>query len=80
VVATDVGGIPYLIKEGENGFLVKDNDVENLSKKIIDLLDQKDAWNKISMRNREKAKSYLWSNIADQTTRVYEKVIDESKS
>lgn len=79
VVATDVGGIPYLIKEGENGFLVKDNDVENLSKKIIYLIDQKDAWNEISMRNRAKAKSYLWSNIADQTTRVYEKVIDKSK-
>lgn len=77
VVATEVGGIPYLIKEGENGFLVKDNDVENLSKKIIYLLDHRDAWNKISMRNREKAKLYLWSNIASQTTTIYRKIFDE---
>lgn len=77
IVATGVGGIPYLIVEGENGYLVKDNDVENLSKKIIYLIDQKDVWNKISKRNREKAKSYLWSNIARQTTTIYKKVFDE---
>lgn len=79
VVATDVGGIPYLIKEGENGFLVKDNDVGDLSKKIMYLLNKKDIWNKISKKNREKAKSYLWNNIANQTTSIYKKVFDERR-
>lgn len=39
VVATDIGGIPELVKENENGFLVKPNRPELLAEKIIKVLD-----------------------------------------
>ncbi len=38
VVATDVGGIPDFIKHGENGYVVKPDDIEQLAKALIDLL------------------------------------------
>lgn len=35
VIATKVGGIPELIRDGENGFLIQPNDSEGLADKII---------------------------------------------
>ena len=37
-VATVVGGIPEVIEDGVDGFLVPPNDVEQLSRKILELL------------------------------------------
>ena len=38
VVASKVGGIPLQIKDGENGFLVKPDDVQGFADKIIEIL------------------------------------------
>src|SRR6266436_8310307 len=38
VIATRVGGIPELIVDGASGFLVDRGDVENLSKRVLQLL------------------------------------------
>ncbi len=38
VVATDVGGIPELIQNGQNGILIPSNDVEKLAWTLCDLL------------------------------------------
>lgn len=79
VVANNVGGVPFMINDGENGFLVKDNDVEGMAEKIIYLMNHKDIWKKISDNNREKTKSYLWSSVASQTIEIYKNVINENK-
>ena len=79
VIATNVGGIPYIVSEDENGFLVRDNDVVDLSKKIVYLLSQNDVWGCISEKNREKAKLYIWNSVASQTVELYKKAIDESR-
>ena len=80
VIATNVGGIPYLINEGENGFLVKDNDVVDLSNKVTGILSQNDVWERISKKNRAKAKLYLWNRVANQTVELYKKAIGESRN
>ncbi len=41
VVGTRVGGMPHIIKDGINGFLVKSNDIESMTEKIIDILSGK---------------------------------------
>ena len=38
VVATQVGGVPYMVKEGETGFLVNVGDVEAMTDRIEELL------------------------------------------
>ena len=38
VVATSVGDIPFLIKDGETGYLVPPGDVNSLTKRMVDLL------------------------------------------
>jgi teichuronic acid biosynthesis glycosyltransferase TuaC len=48
VVASAVGGIPTIVKEGVNGFLVKPNSIEELENKIKISLEY--SWNRESIR------------------------------
>lgn len=51
IVSTCVGGIPELIKIGENGFLEKPGEVLKISKHIINLLKDNELSGNISMNN-----------------------------
>ncbi len=74
IVATPVNGIPYEIKDGENGFLVKFGNNEVFAKRIIELLDNKKLSGKISKENIKKSKNYSWDDIADKTMKVYKEL------
>jgi glycosyltransferase involved in cell wall biosynthesis len=52
IVTTPVGGIPEAVKDGENGFLIKPGDINNLSSKLIVLC--KDEQLRIKMGNASK--------------------------
>ena len=53
VVASNVGGIPDIVINGRNGFVVNDLSADNLSKKIIDALKMKQNRNSISLTVKE---------------------------
>jgi len=42
VLATSVGGIPDLIKDGETGFIMEDNSLESIAKNVIRALEHPD--------------------------------------
>lgn len=63
VVATRVGGIPDLIKDGENGFLVEPNNPEMLAQKIKGLMENKTLREKFGKAGREwVSKNYEWND------------------
>ena len=63
VITTNVGGIPYLIKDGIDGLLVEPNDVRAMSDKIEQLVsNQEDAF-KIAQNARKKAETFDWENV-----------------
>lgn len=63
VVATRVGGIPDLIKDGKNGFLVESHNSEALAEKIEELMQNKDLREKFGKAGREwVSKNYEWNN------------------
>ena len=41
VVATNIGGLPEVVKDGEGGYCLKHDDVDNYANKIIELLQDK---------------------------------------
>lgn len=71
VVASPVNGIPYEMKEPENGFLVRYGDLKNLKKRILEILDDKKLSKKIGENNKIKAKNYDWDLIYKKTMELY---------
>jgi len=53
VVASDVGGIPSQIKDGENGFLLAPKDTEGFADRIIHLLKNPDDGKAIGQKAKE---------------------------
>jgi len=53
VVATHVGGVPELVRDGVTGFIVLPRDSEALAEKIIELLNNKDKAEKMGTTGRK---------------------------
>lgn len=75
IVASDVGGIPFMVEDGKTGLLVKPGNVEELAEKIITLLQSEELREKMGKVGREKIKNFTWDKIAEQTVEVYKEVI-----
>ncbi|MDO8555709.1 MAG: glycosyltransferase family 4 protein [Nanoarchaeota archaeon] len=71
VVASPVNGIPFEMKDGENGLFVQYGDVGGLKRAIIKLLSDKLFAARCSQANRKKAVAYDWDKIAQRTLRLY---------
>ena len=76
VIGSNVGGIPDIITDGENGFLVPEQDSEQLAVQIIRLLQdgelremfRKNGYTRIHT-------SFSWDLISDQFASVYHQVL-----
>ena len=75
IVASKIGGVPDVVKEGENGLLVPPKDSETLADAIIYLLENDDIRERMGKNGRKKVEDYSWVRIADETEKVYERLI-----
>ena len=74
VIASNTGGIPEVIKNGETGFLVNIGDSEKIVCLINDLLSKPDLVAKITTQAAENAKMYYsWKSIAKKFLDILEK-------
>lgn len=71
IVATNVGGIPYIVEEGVNGYLVKAKNPDAIAARILILLQNDEIHEKMSANNREKAELYTWDKVAGTVERIY---------
>lgn len=53
VVASNVGGIPLQIKDGENGFLLEPDDIKGFSNRIIEILQNPGLSEEMGRKGRE---------------------------
>ena len=72
IVASPVNGVPYEVENGINGYLVEYGDIEGLKRNILKVLDNKELAGDIGKSNLEKAKNFIWDNIAEEVMKVYE--------
>jgi len=73
LVGTNVGGIPVIIKDGENGYLCQSENPEDLAQKIDKLLDN----DYVSMGEKSKEmvdKYFDWIEIAKKTLKEYKSI------
>lgn len=80
VIASEVGGLAFLVRDGETGFHVPDRDPEALCDCLQELLSKPELRQKLGQQAAEYAKSYAWPLVADKIVRVYEGVVESSGS
>ena len=78
IVSSKLGGIPDIVKDGENGLLVKPGDVEGLADALIYLLKNEDVREKMGDDGRKKVENYSWEKIAEETDKIYKKLLEKS--
>lgn len=71
IVATQVGGLPEIVKQGQNGFLVEAKEPEILAQKILTLLSDEKLRNSMSLNNQKEAKKYSWDLIVAKLINLY---------
>ncbi len=70
IVATKVGGIPHIIKDGVNGLLVEPRDSEALAKAITLLLKKPSLREEIRRNNEHEIERYDLNKITDKIERI----------
>lgn len=79
IVATRVGGIPYVVMDGENGLLTEYGDVKAFADAMACLMTDGNRWLGMSEISRKLAQDYHWSAISEKMMRVYHSVVEINK-
>lgn len=66
VVATDVGGIPYLLRDRETAMLVPRSDADAMAEAVSTLLLDRSLTSSLSTAGRELAERSAWPAVRDQ--------------
>lgn len=72
VVATDVGGIPFMVRDGVNGLLASSGDAEGVARKILALIEDPDLAAELSHNGRETARASTWEAVVPLWARAFE--------
>ena len=73
VIATNVGGIPEIVKENDTGFLVEKGDSEKITFLINYLLTNSSVKEKIINSAEKNIDMFSWSNIAVELIKILKK-------
>jgi N-acetyl-alpha-D-glucosaminyl L-malate synthase BshA len=76
VIATNVGGIPEIVTDGENGFLVQVKHPEGIAEKILELNNHKALRERLGLKARQNIlRNYTAERVVRQYLDVYEEVL-----
>jgi D-inositol-3-phosphate glycosyltransferase len=75
VIATEVGGLAFLVKDGETGFLVPTREPEALAHRIALLLNDFVKLEEMRTAAHLLAQQYTWSTIADELLKLFVEVV-----
>ncbi|WP_085508675.1 N-acetyl-alpha-D-glucosaminyl L-malate synthase BshA [Thalassobacillus devorans] len=79
-IGTNTGGIPEVILHGETGYITDIGDIEDISKKSIEILANKDIWEKFSKQSEQRVKEEFHSQeILKQYEALYDKVLNNER-
>jgi glycosyltransferase involved in cell wall biosynthesis len=76
VIATRVGGVPFLVRNGETGIIVEPRSWEELASAMLSLLEDAVLADKMGRAGRRRAERFFgWSKVAKMTEELYEAVL-----
>ena len=75
IIATPVGAIPSVVKNGDNGFLVPTGNLESLSVAINTLIDNHLLISKMGLKSLKKVQRFMPENVSARLTDIYLRLI-----
>jgi D-inositol-3-phosphate glycosyltransferase len=78
VIASDVGGLATLVRDGRTGFLVPDGDAAALADRIGLLFNNRVLRNELGAQAVAIAEAYGWPVIAERIEALYDEVLREA--
>lgn len=75
VVASQVGGLAFLIQDGETGFVVPGGDSLALSQRLTELITQPELRARLGRQAAEYAREYSWENITARIVELYQEML-----
>jgi D-inositol-3-phosphate glycosyltransferase len=76
VVASETGGLAFLVRDGETGFHVPAADAPALAARLKELIQDEVLRARLGRQAAEYARTYAWPIIADQIEAVYDSLIE----
>jgi glycogen(starch) synthase len=76
VVASDVGGIPEIVRDGETGLLVPPGDVDALARALDRLVADPALRSRLAEGARDRSQAYSWPHLAERVADLYARVLD----
>jgi glycosyltransferase involved in cell wall biosynthesis len=73
VISLDGGGNRDVVLDGQNGYLIQENNAICFVKKIIELIHDPSEYKKMSLFSREFAKQFDINNYVDKLVDFYKK-------
>ncbi|MEM3404461.1 MAG: glycosyltransferase family 4 protein [Nitrososphaeria archaeon] len=72
IIAININGSKEVIVDGENGFLVPPNDVDQLASKIIEILKDRERAEAIGRKGRELVEEqYTWERVVEKVEKSF---------
>lgn len=71
IIATNAGGIPYIVRHGETGLLIDRNDHEAMAAWAIRLLEDEELVARITQRGRQELEKYSGKSVRRQWVKLY---------
>ncbi len=75
VIASNVGGLTSLVKDGRTGYLVPDGDPEAMAARLIPLLDDPELRTTLGAHGVATAEAYSWPSIAEGIEALYDQLL-----
>jgi D-inositol-3-phosphate glycosyltransferase len=75
VVASQVGGLAYLVQDSVTGYTVPTSDVQALADRLLKLLKDPDLRDRLGRQAAQVASDFSWDNIANKILNLYREVV-----
>ncbi len=75
VVASETGGLAFLVRDGETGFHVPAGDARALAERLMQLMKDEALRSRIGRQAAEYARGFSWSVVARQIADLYRRAI-----
>ena len=63
IVSTNIGGLPFIMNDGENALLVPPDNPEAMAKAVLRILEESGLASRLSLNARLEAEQYSWSTV-----------------